>query len=153
MPKVTLNNISSGYASTSALNDNFALIETAFDNTLSLDGSTPNSMGADLDMNSNSILNLPYPASSTEPVRLLDIQGLSVSPLPAQSVATNNNVLKSDGSGANWELQDAADVTFTPTGNIAASTVSGAIIELDTEKATPAYVDSTSIAFAIALGG
>lgn len=151
MPKVVLTDITSGYASTAALNANFDTIETAFDNTLSLDGSAPNTMAADLDMNSNNILNLPYPASSTEPVRLADIQGLTVSPLPAQSVATNNNVLKSDGVGADWEVQDAADVTYTPTGDIAASTVQGALTELDVDKATPAYADSQAIAMAIAL--
>lgn len=54
-PSITT--IASGYYSRTALNDNFTNIDTAFDNTLSLDGSTPNSMGADLDMNSNDILN------------------------------------------------------------------------------------------------
>lgn len=39
------------------INDNFDAVNTALDNTLSRDGSTPNSMEADLDMNSNDILN------------------------------------------------------------------------------------------------
>ena len=38
-------------------NSNNANILAAFDNTLSLDGSSPNQMGADFDMNSNKILN------------------------------------------------------------------------------------------------
>lgn len=58
MAKLTLNDITSGYASTTALNDNFNLIETALENTLSRDGTTPNSMSADLDMNGNGILNV-----------------------------------------------------------------------------------------------
>lgn len=53
----TLNTITTGYFSTPALNDNFTNIYDAFTNTLSLDGSTPNAMGADLDMNGNDILN------------------------------------------------------------------------------------------------
>jgi hypothetical protein len=58
MPKITLPSISSGYLSTEALNQAFEDIADAFDNTLSLDGSTPNSMSADLDMNGHSIINL-----------------------------------------------------------------------------------------------
>ena len=55
--KPTVTTISSGYASNTQLNGNFVALRDGFDNTLSLDGSTPNAMGADLDMNSNDILN------------------------------------------------------------------------------------------------
>ena len=53
-----VNTISSGYASQSQLNENFQNIQTAFDNTLSLDGSLPNAMQADLDLNNNDLLNV-----------------------------------------------------------------------------------------------
>ena len=53
-----VNTISSGYASQSQLNENFTNIQTAFDNTLSLDGSVPNAMQADLDLNDNDLLNV-----------------------------------------------------------------------------------------------
>ena len=53
----TITTISTGYYSTTALNDNFTNIDTAFDNTLSLDGSTPNAMQADFDLNGNNIIN------------------------------------------------------------------------------------------------
>ena len=53
----TLNTITTGYFSTPALTENFDNIFAAFTNTLSLDGSTPNAMGADLDMNGNQIVN------------------------------------------------------------------------------------------------
>lgn len=56
----TITTIASGYYSTSALNVNFENLRDQFDNTLSLDGSTPNAMGADLDLNSNDILNGRY---------------------------------------------------------------------------------------------
>jgi cobalamin biosynthesis Mg chelatase CobN len=56
-----------------ALNNNNALIETALENTLSRDGTSPNTMVASLDMNSNRILNLPAPVSDEEPARLVDI--------------------------------------------------------------------------------
>jgi hypothetical protein len=55
--KPTLTTITSGYASNTQLNNNFSELRDAFDNTLSRDGSTPNAMLADLDMNSNAIIN------------------------------------------------------------------------------------------------
>lgn len=42
----------------STINANMALIETAMENTLSRDGTSPNTMSADLDLNSNDILNI-----------------------------------------------------------------------------------------------
>ena len=50
-------NISAGSMSATKINDAFDKVETAFANTLSLDGSSPNAMKADLDMNGNDILN------------------------------------------------------------------------------------------------
>jgi hypothetical protein len=55
--RATIVDVSTGYASGATLDANFDALNEAFDNTLSLDGSTPNAMGADLDMNSNDILN------------------------------------------------------------------------------------------------
>jgi hypothetical protein len=56
--KPSVTTISSGFASNTQLNTNFTAIRDAFDNTLSLDGSTPNAMGADLDLNGNALLNV-----------------------------------------------------------------------------------------------
>ncbi len=55
--KPTIINVASGYQSTTTINNNFENTRNAFDNTLSLDGSVPNAMLADLDLNSNDILN------------------------------------------------------------------------------------------------
>ena len=57
MAKLTLSTIGSRYASVAALNANFAAIAAALENTLSRDGSVPNTMSANLDMNGYSILN------------------------------------------------------------------------------------------------
>lgn len=75
--KVTLASVASfqnDVTAVTAVNNNSASITTAFDNTLSRDGTSPNQMGANLDMNSNQILNLPAPATYTSPVRVIDIQ-------------------------------------------------------------------------------
>lgn len=55
--KPSINNITSGFNSTSEINQNFQALRDAFDNTVSLDGSLPNAMNADFDMNGYDILN------------------------------------------------------------------------------------------------
>jgi len=70
----TLSDITTGHGTTTKLNANFDAIEQAFDNTLSRDGSSPNAMEADLDMNSNQILNLPDATTSSEPITLRQYQ-------------------------------------------------------------------------------
>lgn len=64
----TVTTISTGYYSKTALNENFENIRDQFDNTLSLDGSTPNAMQADFDVNFNDILNAQ--TVNTEALRL-----------------------------------------------------------------------------------
>ncbi len=76
MAKLTLNDVADLLDTATAkttINNNFAAIETAVEKTLSRDGTSPNTMSASLDMNSNHILNLPYPLTSTEPVRVRDV--------------------------------------------------------------------------------
>ena len=53
-----LGQINSTVFTVTQLNSAYTKIDEAFDNTLSRDGSTPNTMLADLDMNSNSLLNV-----------------------------------------------------------------------------------------------
>lgn len=78
MSKITLNktiSASSPLATiVSAINSNSVIIEEEANNNLSRDGTSPNTMRADLDMNSNQILNLPTPTSSTHVVRLGDLE-------------------------------------------------------------------------------
>lgn len=63
MAKLTLADIAAGYASTTTINNNNALIEAALENTLSRDGTTPNQMSADIDLNSNFVANLGVPTN------------------------------------------------------------------------------------------
>ena len=76
MAKLTLSDLSSGSYTVDLLNQNFELIEAAFENTLSRDGTAPNMMQAHLDMNSNRILNLPNASSNGEPVTLAQLNAL-----------------------------------------------------------------------------
>jgi hypothetical protein len=54
------------------INNNYSIIQTAFDNTLSRDDTQPDQMVGNLDMNNNQILNLPPPSTASAPLRLAD---------------------------------------------------------------------------------
>lgn len=55
---------------TEQINDNFKALQEAIENTLSRDGTGPNFMDADLDMNSYRIINSAYPAEDNDIVNL-----------------------------------------------------------------------------------
>jgi polygalacturonase len=101
--KPTISTISSGYASNTQLNNNFSALRTGFDNTLSLDGSTPNAMNADLDMNGNNILN-----ASQVNVDSLYIDGISV---VAGAVSLQTTYLTASYTG------DGSQVAYALTAN------------------------------------
>lgn len=72
MAKLTLSDVANLQNETTAvatINANAAAIETALENTLSRDGTSPNAMGADFDMNGYKIINLPAATTNTEPIR------------------------------------------------------------------------------------
>lgn len=76
MAKLTLDNLSNLQNENTAvttINNNSNAIETAMENTLSRDGTSPNQMGFNLDMNNWHILNLPEPSTDTDPIRRIDM--------------------------------------------------------------------------------
>ena len=107
MAKLTLTDISSGYNSTTTINANNALIEAALENTLSRDGSSPNTMSAALDMNSYNINNLPNATQNQQPVTLAQ----------AASIAGVTNALSRENVGAVFYPETAAETSaaVTPT--------------------------------------
>jgi len=108
MAKITIPDINADYAATSSINDAFDSIETAIENTLSRDGTTPNSMSAELDMSSNDINNINVLHAIA-----VQIGGVGVVP------------------GDTLTIDTAATVPNVPAGNIAATDVQAAINELD----------------------
>jgi hypothetical protein len=80
LAKLTLSNIDneSVPAASTTINANNDLIETAFENTFSRDGTSPNELNTDLDMNSYRILNLPAARSAvdTDVIRVGDLADL-----------------------------------------------------------------------------
>jgi hypothetical protein len=73
----TIENLEDQTGAADAINSNFGSIQEAFENTLSRDGTEPNIMAADLDMDSNHILNLPTPTTATEPATKGYVDGIS----------------------------------------------------------------------------
>lgn len=106
MAKLTLTNVANlqneSTAVTALASNNTATI-AAVENTLSRDGTTPNHMNADFDMNSNRIVNLPAATTDTEPLRKAEFDDVvlaggatvevgTVTTLPPSSPATVTNV-------------------------------------------------------------
>jgi hypothetical protein len=73
MAKLTISDVSSGYISVAALNDNFSKIEDAIENTLSRDGTAPNQMDAPIDMNGQRVYNLGRAISNTDALSLAQL--------------------------------------------------------------------------------
>ena len=119
MPKLSLTDLASLTNETSAIaaiNNNNTLVENALENTLSRDGTSPNSMNSNLDMNSYRIQNLPIPIGGTEPIRKNEfdetLAGIQASQVTNGSVPTPvlENVgkyLKATGIG-NYTWSDVA---------------------------------------------
>lgn len=76
MAKLTLATLTSAYQAVPALNANNILIEAALENTLSRDGTTPNTMSAVIDMNSNRILNVTQAVGGSDAVNLTQVNAL-----------------------------------------------------------------------------
>lgn len=119
MAKVILSDLANLQNQTTAVNTinvNNDAVATAMENTLSRDGTSPNQMNANLDMNSNRILNLPDASSDQEPVTkgVFDdtIESLESSvPLFATFVTvTSNGILENERrltAGTNISISDA----------------------------------------------
>lgn len=75
MAKLTLTDISNESipAASTTVNANSALIEAAMENTLSLDGTSPNAMAALIDMGTNRITNLAAPVGANDAARKADV--------------------------------------------------------------------------------
>src|SRR5258708_10235997 len=88
--KITLTQLANVQATTTGItqiNSNFSTIQTAFDNTLSRDGTSPNQMGTNLDMNSNRVINLAAPVSNNDAARLVDIGTAAIASTTATAAA------------------------------------------------------------------
>lgn len=152
MPKLVLNDIVSGYASITALNDNFSRIENALENTLSRDGTTPNTMSVDLDMNGHGILNVTSLVVNGVDVSTLTDDAAAAAASAAAALVSENNAAASEVAAetaasqvVDWEYLGAW-VTATP------YKVNNIVYESTNGASYICLVDHTSGTFSTDLG-
>lgn len=105
MAKLTLDTVPSGYLTATKYNSNNDLIEAALENTLSRDGTTPNNMEAELDMDSHKITNLGAPEAANDAARWVDVTdavSLTGTAVPALT-GNSQKYLGTDGSTLGWK--------------------------------------------------
>lgn len=111
----SLSDITTGYGATTVYNANNDRIEEAFQNTLSRDGSGPNDMEANLDMNGFRILNHPAPVSPNDLARIRDIEALvavaegTTTDVPGLVIPQTFEAPEGGSTDAHAELQAMAD--------------------------------------------
>ena len=121
MAKLTLTDITdfrNQSVTATTINNNSTAIEAALENTLSRDGTTPNTMGADLDMNSNDILNVGDIDASTGTIDTLDGTTATITTVNADVIVLDG-VTISATVGA-----DGAPGVGVPTGGTAGQVLS-----------------------------
>lgn len=122
MAKLTLDDIASGYASNTKHNSNYTAIETAIENTLSRDGTSPNQMNADIDMNSNDLINVGNLIATTVTIGGSSI-GDSVTAAAASAAAAATSETNASTSATN-----SANSATASSNSASASAVSAAVV-------------------------
>lgn len=104
----TLSPINASYTGISKLNGHLEKVTTAFQNTLSRDGSTPNHMDADIDMNDNQLINVGDPLLDGHAATKRYVDNVAFGDNLAAILATTGNVRR---------LTTYAELTALTTGN------------------------------------
>lgn len=73
-PVTPVTNLQNEQTAVGRINQNDQTLSTTIEDQLSRSGTAPNEMLANLDMNNNRVLNLPFPETPTEPARHGDLQ-------------------------------------------------------------------------------
>jgi len=129
MPKLTISNISSRYASVAALNANFQAIATAFENTVSRDGQAPNFLDNDLDVNGNNLLNVGF----LNGVDVEDLSNLDGYVAQAEVAATNSAASALQASGYVVDASNFALAASNEADDAALSATNSASSALDAQ--------------------
>ena len=161
MAKLTLNDVVAGYKATTAINANSAATEAAMEKTLSRDGTGPNTMTADLDMNGNSILNSANildavsAVTGTAPIAvttgLTPVVSITAATTSAAGSMSAADKVKIDAtSGTNTGDQTVGTLSLQDRGNV---NIEGGIINGTTIGASiPAAVSGTTGLFSDKVG-
>lgn len=149
MAKLTLQDLTSlenQQSAVASINSNNSAIETALENTLSRDGTSPNSMGASLDMNNNRILNLPEPVADQEPFRKGDFDDFlddTTAALEAsvQEILDDTEAARDAAAASASAASSSASAASTSEGNAATSESNAAASEANVEALYDSFDD------------
>lgn len=118
--KLTLISISSGFKGTD-IETNFSSIEDEFDDTLSRTGKSPNTMEAELDMNSNKIRNLAQAANNSDAATLKDVLDQTTEDAtskPATAITISDTGGHYSSTNVEGALQEFFDSEILPSTNL-----------------------------------
>jgi hypothetical protein len=149
--KPTVTTLQSGFNSTETLNANFEALRDGFDNTLSLDGSTPNAMEADLDLNGNNIIGAAgLLINGTD--YLSDVEAAKAAALVAQAAAelAETNAETAETNAESSETAAGLSATAAATSETNAGASETAASGSATASATSATNSATSASGAAA---
>jgi len=124
----TVSTITTGHASITALNANFTALKEGFDNTISRDGSSPNTMSADLDLNGNDLNNVAALKNTSGQDIVALTQGFMNTANTAATNAGNSATAAATSQNAAASSQTAAASSATA----AATSATSAATSLDT---------------------
>lgn len=131
----TVSSITTGHASITALNANFTALKEGFDNTLSRDGSSPNTMSADIDLNGNDLNNV---------AALKNTSGQDIVALTLGYMNTANTAATNAGNSATASASSASSsaTSATASGNSATASASSATGAASSATAAAATLDT-----------
>lgn len=119
----TIANLENETTAVAAINNNSTATAAALENTLSRDGTGPNTMGAPLDMNSQRIINLPAPIGNNDAARLADVgtAASSGAAAAASAVAAASSASSAATSAATASSQASAASTSASSASTSAA--------------------------------
>lgn len=139
MAKLTLTDLTTlvnDSSAVTAINANMALIETAMENTLSRDGTSPNTMSANFDMNNNDILNVDNIQTTTMTVGGVSITAqVTAAAASATAAAASATAAASSATSASTSATNAS----TSATNASTSATSAASSASDVAAATDTF--------------
>lgn len=112
---LTLNTITTGF-NLSQLNSNFAIIKTALADAVSRSGDAPNTMTAELDLNSNKIINLATPTANADAATKAYVDtgsGATLTTNAALVYSFNSSVVMADPGPGLFRLNNATVASVT----------------------------------------
>ena len=147
MAKLTLTdlaNLENETTAVNAINNNNTSIETALENTLSRDGTTPNTMGANLDMNSHKITNLSAPTSPNDAARLADVSTSSAITATLEAYVTTATTAATNASTSATNAATSASNAATSAANALTSETNAAASEAAAEAAAASLASAST---------